>query len=484
LQVKPEKACDQTMMKHLLLFSFLGLCLPSAAAGKPYNLDELLELAKKGNPGLAAGASATAGVEAQLLEAKRSWMPTGELSSLVAPTMEIRCMGANDTEINPDKAYRESNCTKTSFTYTKSNWADAITNLQGVFSRTEIKLVQPVYTFGKISAGVAAAESGVKASQSRQSGQLADLELNVRKAYWGAKLAHEILTTLNEGSGFLDDAQKKIDKDLAEGTGDTSVTDRLRLRTIRAEIDARILEAKRGADVACGGLRALIGPDAPADLATDDTPLEALAVASHTLDDYRDAAKQSRPELKALLHLAAAKRALADFEWRKQFPDFVLIGTAQYAYASAIDTPRNAFANNPFNTTGAGIAAAVRMPLDLGVKNAHAIRSRAEAEEVEQRRREASSGILFEVEKAHIEMKEAEERMKVMQKGEKAGRQWIAAIAQNLAVGLSETKDFSDALLAFFQARIRYLQATYDYNIATAALTRATGMDVTRSATQ
>jgi outer membrane protein len=466
------------MMKQLLIFSCLGLCLPISAEAKPYKLEEILDMARKGNPGLVAGTKATAGVEALLLEARRSWMPSGELSSILAPTMSIRCMSETDTEVNPDRSVRENNCVRTNFTYNKGSWADAVTNISGVFSRTEIKLVQPVYTFGKISAGVAAAESGVKASQNRQFGLVADLELNVRKAYWGAKLAREILTTLTEGTSYLDEAQKKIEKDLAEGSGDTSVTDRLRLRTMRSEIEARILEAKRMAEIARGGLRALIGPDAPADLDADEAPLEAIATTPHTLDDYKDAAKQSRPEIKALEHLAAAKRALADFEWRKQYPDLVLIGTAQYAYANAIDTPKNAFANNPFNTTGAGIAAAIRMPLDLGIKNAHAMRSRAEAEEAEQKRREASSGILFEVEKAHLELKEAEERMKVVQKGEKAGRQWIAAIAQNLAVGLSETKDFSDALLAYFQARIRYLQSMYDYNVAAAALTRATGIDV------
>ena len=119
------------------------------------------------------------------------------------------------------------------------------------------------------------------------------------------------------------------------------------------------------------------------------------------------------------------------------------------------------------------------MPLDLGQKNARAAKLHAEAEEAEQKRREALNGIAFEIEKAHTELKEAEERMKVVKAGEKAGRQWIAAIAQNLAVGLSESRDFSDALLAFFQARIRYLQSLYDYNLAAAALTRATGIDVT-----
>jgi outer membrane protein TolC len=176
----------KAIVSSVLVLS-LGWFLPRAAAAKTYRLDELLDLAKKGNPGLAAGTQATAIIEAQLLEAKRSYLPTGELNSMVAPTPAIRCQDPANPD--GDKDWRESHCVQTSFTYTTSSWADAITQIRGVFTRTEVKLVQPVYTFGKISAGVSAAESGIKASQSKQFGLAADLELNVRKAYWGAKLA-------------------------------------------------------------------------------------------------------------------------------------------------------------------------------------------------------------------------------------------------------------------------------------------------------
>jgi outer membrane protein len=457
----------------LLLISSLVLALPVAVQAKPYTLDELLDLARKGNPGLAAGAQATAGIEAQLLEARRNYLPTGELNSMLAQAPRIRCYDA-DGNLN------QHDCTNTgeAIGAAPGGFLTAITPA-GVFTRTELKLVQPIYTFGKISAGVSAAESGVKASQERQVGLMADLELNVRKAYWGAKLAREILATLNEGSGYLDQAQKKIEQELSDGSGDASVTDRLRLRTMRAEIDARILEAKRGADLARSGLRALIGATAPTDLDIDEDAIAALAIPNRSIDHYEEAALRTRPEVKALQYLVASKRALAELENRKQYPDFVLIGTAAYAYASSVDTPKNSYYNDPFHAMGAGIAAGFHMPLDLGVKSARAAKLRAEAEEAEQKKREALNGISFEVEKAHTEMKEAEERMKVVQKGEKAGKQWIAAIAQNLAVGLAEAKDFSDALMAFFQARVRYAQSIYDYNVAAAALTRATGVDVT-----
>jgi outer membrane protein len=480
------------MMKAKLYPVILvALCLPTAAVARSYKLDEILDLARKGNPGLAAGEQATAGIEAQLLEARRSYYPTGELNSLLSQAPRITCKGQQGSTVDrtdPNTLQfipapqAEQNCVQTQALGTDaSGFSGFIRGITpaGIFTRTELKLVQPIYTFGKLTAGVAAAESGVKASQSRQFGLVADLELNVRKAYWGAKLATEILATLNEASGYLEQAQKKIEDELAEGSGDASVTDRLRLRTMRSDIDGRILEAQRMADLARVGLRALIGSEAPADLDVDAEPLEPLKVPDRPLHRYEDEARESRPEVKALDHMVAAKRSLAQLESRRQYPDIVLIGTAAYAYASSVDTPQNAYLNDPFHTLGAGIAAGFHMPLDLGVKNAKAAKLQAEAKEAEQKRREALNGISFEVEKANAELVEAGKRTKVMQKGEKAGRQWIAAVAQNIAVGVAEAKDFSDALLAFFQARVRYLQSMYDYNIAAAALTRATGVDVT-----
>jgi outer membrane protein, multidrug efflux system len=456
----------------VLAFGVVGRVPPALA--RAYTLAELLELARKGNPGLAAGAQATARVEAQLLEAERSWMPSGEVLGLLAPAPEIRCVASlpNPGGID-DKTWRERNCSETRPT-------EASINLRGVFTRTELRLVQPLFTFGKIAAGRLAATEGVAASRNREAGLAADLDFNVKRAYWGFKLARSVIDTLVEGRGYLDDAEKRVDEQLKEGTGTATQTDRLRLRTVRAEVDVRMLEAERMADLARSGLRALIGSAAPADMDVDPEPLEPLEIPTRPLGHYEEQARLSRPEVRALDHFVASKRALADLERRKQYPDLVLLGTATYGYASSIDNPRNAFANDPFNIASAGLAAALRVPLDLGVRNARAAGLQAEAEEAALRRREALGGIAFEVQRAFGELTEAQKRLGAVSRGERAAKAWINAVAQNFATGLAEVKDFADALLAFFQFRVRALQASHDLNLAAAALSRATGAEVAR----
>jgi outer membrane protein TolC len=280
---------------------------------------------------------------------------------------------------------------------------------------------------------------------------------------------------LEEGSGYVDDGMKKVDKDLAAGTGSVTVTDRLRLRTVRAELDARLLEARRLGDLARSGLRTLLGDSAPEDLDVDEEDFVPVQVQERPIGYYEDLARYNRPEVRLLDHAVRAKRALADLERRKEYPDLVLIGTAAFAYAGAVQNPQNAYYSHYFNSASAGLAAALRIQLDLGPKLARAARSKAEASETEYRRTEALGGIALDVRKSYGELREATSRTEALRKGEKAGKSWISAVAQNFTVGLAEARDLTDALLAFFQMRARYLQSVFDQNVAAAALTRATG---------
>lgn len=446
----------------------LAVAAPPAAA-KKYTLQELIDLSHS-HPSLQAGAAATAAMQSQVTEAKLNWLPTGSIMSLLAPSPNEQCtnqFGVHDT----------SRCLQT------NSPEASITNVSwsSVFTRTELQLIQPLYEFGKISAGVEAAKAGVEVSREKEAGTRADLELNVRKAYFGLKLAREILDTLDEGGGYIDEAQQKIEKDLSKGTGSSTVTDRLRLRTVHADLDARVLETKRLQAFARDGLRALIGSQGQGDVDVDDEEFAPPELTVRPVTYYEDLALANRPEVKMLASAVKAKRALAELDWRKWYPDLVLIAGAVYAHAQAVDDPQNAFMSHYYNSSAAGLALGLRVQLDVGQKIAHSKRTEHEADEVGYQQSAALAGILLDVRKAYGEVTEARARVASMEKGEKAGKAWISAVAQNFAVGLAETRDFSDALVAFFGMRTRYLQAVYDLDIAMSSLTRATGVADFRS---
>jgi outer membrane protein TolC len=453
------RPCVVRHLTSLLLLSLITVVTAPPAYARKLTLPQLLEMVRA-NPGLQASAAAVTASQAQVTEAKMNWLPQGDLLSILAPSPEIRCIP------------NEQNCTETSSP--EARLQDV--NWNRVFTRTEVKLIQPVFDFGKISAGIAAAEAGVVVAQQRGVGARADIELNVRKAYYGLKFAREVIDMLEEGSGYVDDAVKKLEKDLANGTGNVSVTDKLRMRTVRAELDGRILEAKRLQGIARESLRTLIGSEAPTDIDVDDDPFEPPEIKDRGgVGYYEEIARASRPEVRMLEYAVKAKSALADLERRKEYPDIVLIASGVFAYAQTVDDPKNAYWTHYFNSRAVGVAAALRMQLDLGPKIARARKTEAEALEITHRRSEALGGILLEVRKTFAEASEAASRVTAMEKGEKAGKAWISAVAQNFAVGLAEARDLSDALVAFFGMRTRYLQAVFDLHVARSALTRAIG---------
>ena len=452
-------------LRALLLWPLVLLALAtSPAVAKKYTLPELIEMSHS-NPLLEAGEAATAAAQSQVTEAKLNWLPTGSVLSIVAPSPQQRCFPSTDQCISTTSA--ESSLANVS-------WSS-------VFTHTELQLIQPIYDFGKISAGIAAARAGVEVARDKEAGARADLELNVRKAYFGLKLAREILDTLDQGGGYVDEAQQKIEKDLSKGTGTSTVTDRLRLRTVHADLDARLLETKRLQSFARDGLRAILGTQAQGDIDVDDEEFEPPEVTKRPVSYYEDLARANRPEVKMLASAVKAKQALADLERRKAYPDLILIGGAVFARAQGVDNPQNAFLSHYYNSTTAGLAAGLRIPLDLGPKIARIQRTAHEAEETAYQQTAALSGILLEVHKAYGEVVEARDRVADMDKGQKAGKAWISAVAQNFAVGLAETRDFSDALVAFFTMRTRYLQAVYDLDIALSSLIRATGVSDIRA---
>jgi outer membrane protein TolC len=445
---------------------------PAPAFARKLTLPQLMEMVRS-NPSLQAGAAATSAMEAQVTEAKLNWLPQGDLLSLLAPSPNIRCY-ASPIAALADPGGSMSNPNQCLFTNSPEASLRNV-SWDRIFTRTELKLIQPVWDFGKISAGIAAAKAGVSVARQREAGARADLELNIKKAYYGLKFAREALDTLDEASGYVDEAQKTIEKDLANGTGNVSVTDRLRLRTMRADLDGRILEAKRLQEIARDGLRALLGPDVGQDIDVDDDPFEPPEVKPRPVTYYEDLARANRPEVRLLESAVQAKRALADLERRREYPDLVLIGTAAFARAQTVDDPNNAFMSHYFNSTTAGVAAGLRMQLDLGPKIARAHRTEMEAAEIQYRRSEGLNGILLDVRKSYADVNEASARVASMDKGQKAGRAWISAVAQNFAVGVAETRDFTDALVQSFTMKTRYLQAVYDLDVAIGALSRATG---------
>ena len=439
-------------MSRLAVLVGLAVLVPSPARaeGTVLTLDAAIARALDGPRARMARADTDA-ARARVDEADAARLPRGTLTGFGTASPEINCE-------NPD-------CTRTSPT----EWA---LRFEGFFGAAQLEAIQPLFTFGKISAARAAARAGVAAQVALEDAAAGDVALDVARAYWGVKLARELGYMLDDGIEQIEKALVDLDAQLDQGKGDVTIQDRQRVQALLAEAKIQRAEARQGEITALSGLRVLTGvADADVDeeeLLAVETPVpDAAAVVTR--------AEAARPELVAATAGAKAAHELAELEAANQLPDLVVIGRAELAYAQGAEEPPSAYAWDPFNKSTAGVVLAVRWQLDPFTTRAKAKRARAQARRAEGLAALAKDGATHDARTAHAEAAAAKERVEAATAGESAARAWVAAVLQNQAVGTIEAKDLADAYIGLFQMSARRLTAVFQWNVAVVRLGRATG---------
>ncbi|MDQ3367204.1 MAG: TolC family protein, partial [Myxococcota bacterium] len=157
------------------------------------------------------------------------------------------------------------------------------------------------------------------------------------------------------------------------------------------------------------------------------------------------------------------------------FPDIALVGSAVIARAQGADDPPSAYANDPYNRTGAGVVLALQWQLEPWTVKARVDRARGEALKARAQSELATAGATFDAETALSEATTARAKVAAADEGVKAARTWLASVLQAEAIGAAEPKDLADAYIAWFQMRARWAQAVFQWNVAVVRLGRATG---------
>jgi outer membrane protein TolC len=448
------------------LLAALSCAGTAEAEPRRYTLDRLVEMARRSYPGVEAARQAVAAMEAKLFQARWAWIPQGTVTGLLAPAPERRCknMVVNGETIN---------CIKTE-EIIRNDSLDSI-SIKGVYGRIELELGMPLYTFDKLGAAKRAALAGLSARKAQVKVAQHKVAADVAKAYWGLKLAREILHTVKEGQGHLVKAIKKVEADLDQDKGEVTESDRLRLKTAAAEVESRLHEAKKGEELARVTLAALTGIR-DRDFDVDEEVLEVIPGKTKSLTRYLELAHQNRPEVKALKAAGLARQAAVDLEKSRFYPDLLLVMMAGYGAASSVDDPDHGYYSDPFNFLSAGFGLAMRWKWDQVQQYGKYRVARAEAGETDAKRREALMGLKLEVRKAVLEQRESLDRLASRKKGSKAARSWLVATVQNLEAGLASPKDLVDSLVAYFQMHLKYLEAVYDVNVGWYELGRVTGV--------
>lgn len=435
----------------------LATAPPSGAAERPqYDLAACIDTALHNNPDIAAAAAEVALARAQLDEASANRY--GRLQY----TQQFGAVnGATGDILEPPKQNRNS-----------------ILEDLGPFIRGEIELAVPVWTFGKLSAALQAAESGLRSREAGGEAQRAEVILDVKRLYYGLLLSRQLSVVLHDMLDHLDKAVATTQQRLDAGSSSVTEIDLLKLQTGRAKFAKGVIDIDASSGLTQRGLARAMGlaPDADFDIA--DRRLQPVAVAVGPLSDYVAEGVPRRPELRALRAGISAQSATVEREEAGYLPNIFFAGGFRYAYAPNRTEQTNPFAYDQFNYTFPFVMLGLQWDLSLLQTAARIDQSRAALEELHARKRGAEAGLALEVQKAYSDLEQARETMKAAEAGRKAGRGLLILTVANFDLGIGEAEELFKGVGTYTEMSADYLRAVHDYNLAVATLSKAVGEEL------
>lgn len=440
--------------------AFMALALWSSLANiaraEPLSRAGAVARALRLNPQLAAARALEAQASARRAQVEAARFPSISLTLGVGPSLKA--------ELVPNTGAQS---TKNS--YGDVGWKDFSVALGG-----QLDVLQPLYTFGKISERARAAEHDLRARKAQTDMTRTQLALSVAQLYEGMLFARDAERFFQEVSHWLvrtsQDTQHQI-----ENEAGVKEQDLLRLQTATHAVQLSLHQATAARRQTEAGLVAYLMLPEGSVIEPKEPALELVQPALPAREVLIALAKRQRPELLALSEGSAAYTALATAEAAGNLPDFFALLFASGAYTPGRELAGSRYVRDPLNGFYPGLLLGARWQITGSMATERANENRAKARELIETRRWAQAGLPAEVIKAFEDLRRAEQDQLDAERAVSIAKRWSVQASADYSVGLGDVREVTDATQAFVQLRVASYDAKYRHNVALAELARATG---------
>lgn len=439
-----------------VLLGFVLVLAPLGARAEPLSRGAAVALALQQNPQLAAARAIEAQSAARRGQADAAQFPAISVTVGVGPSLKAKLVpgtGALSTEN----------------TYGDVGLSDLSVAVGG-----QLEVLQPLYTFGKISQRQAAADHELRARKAQTEMTRAQLAVTVAQLYEGLLFARDAERFFDEIEHWLMRTVESTQRELANETG-VREQDLMRVQTALGAIRISLHQAQASRRQAEAGLRAYLALPEASTIEPKESALVLLPPSVPDRSKLVSLAQQRRPELRALAEGSAAYNALAEAEAAGKLPDFFAMLFASAGYTPGRDFADSRYIRDPLNGFYPGLLVGARWQLTGDMADRRADENYAKAAELEQMQRWAKIALPAEVTKAFEDTQRAKADNDEAEKALSTAKQWSVQASADYSVGLGDVRDLTDATQAFVQLRVAAYDAKYRHNIGLAELERAIG---------
>ncbi|MCS6924325.1 MAG: TolC family protein [Candidatus Binatia bacterium] len=346
----------------------------------------------------------------------------------------------------------------------------------GPFTRIEGQIAYPLFTWGKLPNGLKAAQKGLEQELVSVEQRKAEAIREVKELYYTLLYTRQVQELMNDVRSGFEKAVAVAEERLREDK--ITQLDLLNLRIGYASVAKEEARLRNGIELTRSALLRAMGLPQTTQFEIADKTLTPQPAHLKELDYYVERLFANRPEWRKLRLGLQAREAELRVATSDYFPTVFFAIPFRYAYAPDRSRQTNPFAYDNFNFGGGGPVVGVRWSLGFAETAAKVARSRAELMKLRAQEKTAVMSFPLEVKEAYLNVKEAEERIRVTADGRRAGRTLVTLAVANFELGIGEPQEVFLSLGNYTRATNDYYEAVRDYNVALAKLSLVVGEEV------
>lgn len=421
-----------------------------AAEAPVLTLDEAITIAVENNPALGAEDASARAAEQTARERRAGRWPTLEVGTdATRTTNPVMVFG---------QLLSQEEFAQRHFDPEFLNEPVPLNNVRGVLS-----VSQPLWTGGRIAAGIEGAERHARAATFGRARARDELAHRVVDRFTGAIVASQAVAVREES---LDVARRNVEltRDLFE-TGLVVESDLLQARVRASEAEAAFAEAEQNAAVARAALNLELGRDldTPVRLPEGVEPPEPVEAELAALVEQ---AVERRPDLEAARSRLEAARAGLEGAEGERYPELGWSGAYEAHSEEPFDDPGTNW------TVGVGLRWTV---FDGFATDARIGRARAEVDRAERMTELATRGVALEVESAWRGLEATRLRWQQARGAVELAERSAAIVRDRYKEGLTTVVELLEAESLATGSRVRELHARRDLVLARSQLELALG---------
>ncbi len=401
--------------------------------------------------------------EARLL----GFLPRFELTTNhgIVPDVISDSILANGSPLPREEYYLDPNL--------RNDW-----NTLKVFTQMEVRMLQPIYTWGAIRSAVDAARSGAIAAREQYQIEQTKFEIRLYELYYARLLSLELKRILIDARKTFDDAERRLQEMIDDGDPDLEDSEVYKLKIFKQEFLARAEEVEQNDAFLAATWNLVLGNESRTLFMPEDRfldPREELI--TDPVDGFTSYAVSNRPETKALD--AAVNAAFAGWRAQKalQLPSVFLGLGAEYVYTPRPIQQQPLFGNR-YNYVNLVYSFGLRQNLNFASMSQKMEKSRLQYRQAQYSRDAVVTGVMLDANDKYKNAILAQRRIETSSEALQTSKEWLQQEQIDYDLGLGEVKNLVEAVKTNLELEVQYLQRVFEFNVSLGRLKQAVGRPI------